>query len=132
MSEGSEPPAGPAASDAEERQAPPDAAPRVERRRDWAARLDGALALVEPAFVFLVLVSVVGGGVFTQLFGQDRGLAPWIKLLHENWKGAAIILLALFFRTARTFLEEVQEAFGMKRSRPVPPEETVITPGRVS
>jgi hypothetical protein len=54
-----------------------------------------------------------------------------IKALAEDWKGALLVLIPLFYLTVRTFLEEVVEAFGMKRRHPITPaggsstEETV-------
>ena len=43
-----------------------------------------------------------------------------VQLVNDNWKTFLLLVLLLFYRTIRTFLEEVQEGFGMKR-RPVPP-----------
>jgi hypothetical protein len=45
-------------------------------------------------------------------------LATVMRELNENWKPTLLILVPLFYRTVRTFLEQVEEAFGMKRSMP--------------
>ena len=38
-----------------------------------------------------------------------------IQTLGANWTFAIVILLPLFYRTVRVFLEEIQEAGGIKR-----------------
>jgi len=50
-----------------------------------------------------------------------------IVKIGDNWKTVLILLIPLFYRTVRTFLEEVHEAFGMKRrlrGESLEPEET--------
>lgn len=50
--------------------------------------------------------------------------ARMIDLVHlfgENWKALLLILLPLFYRSTRTFVDEVQEVFGMKRPRTTRP-----------
>ncbi|SRR6266571_6753784 len=41
-----------------------------------------------------------------------------LQTINENWKAFLLLGIPLFYRTVRTFLEEVQEAAGMKRQRP--------------
>lgn len=49
---------------------------------------------------------------------HDRMLSL-LGTVSDNWKAFLLLAIPLFYRTVRTFLEEVQEAFGMKRpSRP--------------
>ncbi|WP_263377460.1 hypothetical protein [Granulicella paludicola] len=38
-----------------------------------------------------------------------------ITFLANNWKIVLILMIPLFYQTVRTFLEEVQEAWGIKR-----------------
>ena len=40
-----------------------------------------------------------------------------VKLVDDNWKVGLLILVPLFFRTIRSFLERVEEAWGMKAPR---------------
>jgi hypothetical protein len=48
--------------------------------------------------------------------------------MNENWKVGLLILLPLFYRPIRTFLEELREAFGMKRTPREVGEETTEEP----
>jgi hypothetical protein len=46
-----------------------------------------------------------------------------VKGLNDNWKAALILLVVLFYRTVRMFLEQAEEAFGVKRRLPGEPRE---------
>ena len=39
-----------------------------------------------------------------------------IAFVSQNWKIVLILMIPLFYQTVRTFLEEVQEAWGIKRT----------------
>lgn len=39
-----------------------------------------------------------------------------IAFVAQNWKIVLILMIPLFYQTVRTFLEEVQEAWGIKRN----------------
>jgi hypothetical protein len=56
---------------------------------------------------------------------HDRML-QLVKTISDNWKAFLLLGIPLFYRTVRTFMEEVQEAGGMKRrSQPatqIPPQ----------
>jgi hypothetical protein len=54
---------------------------------------------------------------------QER-IESALKMLNENWKVGLLILVPLFYRTIRMFLERVRKAFGME----VQPEEIVEKP----
>lgn len=49
-----------------------------------------------------------------------------LDALSRNWKAFFLLAIPLFYRTVRTFLEEVQEAGGIKRrttpAAPIPPQ----------
>jgi hypothetical protein len=49
--------------------------------------------------------------------GRQQRLADSLKMLNENWKVGLLILVPLFFRTIRAFLERVEKAFGMEAPR---------------
>lgn len=55
---------------------------------------------------------IVFGSVTDPRYGRMMGL---LALASANWKAFIALMVLLFFRTIRTFLEEVQEGFGMKR-----------------
>ena len=46
-----------------------------------------------------------------------------LKMLNENWKVGLLILIPLFYRTIRMFLERVRKAFGMEVQEPEDVEE---------
>ncbi len=87
----------------------------VREVRQLPKLLDWFLGVVEPllalgfaAALFYLGVRVVLGKAST----EERNL---IKDTAENWKIVVIILVPLFYRTVRIFLEEVREWAGMKR-----------------
>jgi hypothetical protein len=51
-------------------------------------------------------------------------LTQLVELINDNWKAALILLVLLFYRTIRIFLEQTEEAFGMKRKKPISGEPT--------
>lgn len=71
--------------------------------------------------VFLVAV-YVGWFLVTKEINDPTRLrmVNLIETVNNNWKAFLLLLILLFYRTIRAFLEEVQEAFGIKR-RPLPP-----------
>jgi hypothetical protein len=81
------------------------------------------LKTVEVATVVLVLIVTISGAWLIILRqpgdpARER-MIDLITLINDNWKAFLILGIPLFFRTVRTFFEEVQEWAGMKRS-PVP------------
>ncbi len=88
----------------------------------FRVRLDGWLAVVERLTVLAVL-GFTFLSVLVVLFGagenefRSRLISFW-RALDTHWRIGLIILFVLFYRTVRTFLEEVEEAYGMRRRRP--------------
>ena len=85
--------------------------------------LNWLLSVVEPLVVLGITVAILYVG-FGLVFGsaQSTNQARFKELMaivSDNWKAALLILLVLFYRTVRMFLEEVEEAFGMKRKKPM-------------
>jgi len=83
---------------------------------DW---LDWLLSVVEPAVV-LAVTSVILYIVYWLVFGpeQDPRQARFrelIKGVSDNWKAGLVLLIILFYRTIRIFLEQAEEALGVKR-----------------
>ena len=54
-----------------------------------------------------------------------------MKMLNENWKVGLLILIPLFYRTIRMFLERVRKAFGMEVQEPEDVEEKPNPPDSV-
>ena len=76
---------------------------------DWIVMIVERLLVLGLAYLVFYFGWHLLQGSFTQ--GQLDGL----KSLSENWKIGLILLIALFYETVRTFLEEVREFAGMKR-----------------
>ena len=82
---------------------------------DW---LNWLLSVVEPLVVLLitVLTSYIAWclAISKSADKQAHALAL-IKGIAENWKAVLVILVPLFYRTIRIFLEQAEEALGVKR-----------------
>ena len=93
---------------------------------DWVDRLLTVLECVMVLTVVIVIFVVLGFGAYWVGIGSSEvrpsRIAAAVRLANENWKVGLLLLIPLFYRPIRTFLEEVQEAWGMKR-RPLRPSE---------
>jgi hypothetical protein len=95
----------------------------LARLPEW---LDWLLAVVEPLVVLGITVSI-GYVLYWQIFSGESGhplqphayLATAMKQMSDNWKAGVILLVVLFYRTIRTFLEQADEALGVKRRKPL-------------
>ena len=76
---------------------------------DWVSQVVESLLALGFAFV----VFYWGWRVLFGRASQDE--LRLIKEAAENWKIIVLLLVPLFFRTVRIFLEEVREWAGMKR-----------------
>ena len=67
--------------------------------------------------VCCLFVYEIGWVIFA---GADRQLRlnDTLKLLSDNWKAGVLLLVPLFYRTIRAFLERVEEVAGMKARQP--------------
>jgi hypothetical protein len=92
----------------------------------WETLFDRILKTVE----IIVVLSVTGLLFF--LVGREAHWA-WsacgpkerqqrievaLKMLHDDWKVGLLILVPLFYRTVRMFLERVRKAFGIELQQP--------------
>ena len=91
---------------------------KLTRLPDW---LDWLLSVVEPLVVLAITVVIfyIGYGL---VFGsaQSNQLARFKDLMEEvndNWKAGLLLLVLLFYRTIRIFLEQAEEAFSIKRKK---------------
>lgn len=53
-------------------------------------------------------------GIWSQDQTAGQRLEVIIAALNDNWKVGLLVLIPLFFRPIRMFLERVEEAWGMK------------------
>jgi hypothetical protein len=91
--------------------------------------LDRVLECLEVVTVFALAFGILAATVyeFTWVLTGDptsrqMRVASILRGLNENWKAGLLLLIPLFYRTVRRFLEQTEEAFGMKRKRPLPGE----------
>jgi hypothetical protein len=76
---------------------------------DWLVRLAERLIVLGLAFVILRF------GYRLIFWPIPPDATDWITKIAANWKAVILLLIPLFYRTVRIFLEQVEEAFGMKR-----------------
>jgi hypothetical protein len=93
-----------------------------DRFSDKLLRLGEVCVVLSITFVVLLMVTY---GLFWLVWcdQQTRAirLAGIAKVLNDNWKVSLLLLIPLFYRTIRVFLERVEEAWGMKAPRRPPP-----------
>jgi hypothetical protein len=67
----------------------------------------------------VVLLTVYGIGwlAFCDRQTRETRLLALARGLSDNWKIGLLLILVLFYRTIRTFLEQAEEAWGVKRRR---------------
>ena len=88
----------------------------------WPDGLDWLLAIFERLIVLAVAGCVFYSGWI--ILGPNHAalqaqLIHTLRTLNDNWKAVLLILIPLFYRTIRMFLEQTEEAFGMKRKKPL-------------
>jgi predicted ABC-type exoprotein transport system permease subunit len=76
---------------------------------DWAVMVVERLLVLALGFLVFYFGYLLLRGSFTQ------NQSDILKSLSDNWKVGTILLIALFYGTVRKFLEEVHEAWGMKK-----------------
>lgn len=60
---------------------------------------------------------IVFGDMTSPRYARMMALLP---IMSQHWKALLVFLIPLFFRTVRTFVEEVQEFAGAKRRSTLP------------
>lgn len=77
--------------------------------------LDWLVEVAERTTALAVAV-LVGYLSFHFLFGKATPSdVQFVSAIGAHWQALLILLIPLFYRTIRTFLQEVEEAYGMKR-----------------
>lgn len=97
----------------------------------WEQLFDRCLKVSEAAIVLAitaVFVLFVVREVLWIWFGCDpsvrqQRIEAALKMLNENWKVGLLILVPLFYRTIRMFLERVRKVWGMEAQQPEAVEE---------
>jgi hypothetical protein len=87
----------------------------VEQKKYILELLDWIVAVMERLLVLGLAFLVFYFGYQLLHGNSTQGQLDVLKALSENWKAGLVLLIALFYGTARKFLEEVQEIWGMKR-----------------
>ncbi len=98
-------------------------------------------------FVFSLIEGLTVLGVFALSarigwvlgFGETKSVAymqaeQLVRLVDSSWKAFFILAVLLFFRPIRTFLDEVQVAWGMSRQKALqpPPQDEANPPAQPS
>lgn len=96
---------------------------KLSRLPDW---LNWLLSVVEP-LVVLAIAALVFYSAYWLVFGSEQDqhrtrLMALMKGINDDWKAALLLLLLLFYRTVRVFLEQAEEAFGVRKRKPLPGE----------
>jgi hypothetical protein len=83
--------------------------------------LNWLLSILELLIVFAI-ASLVGYAVFCFLLGtsQEVRFTRLMQVVNENWKAALVLLIPLFYRPIRVFLENLEEAGSLKRRKSIP------------
>lgn len=80
--------------------------------------LNWLLSAIEPLIVLGITVSVSYGAwclIMPEANGRQARILALMKGINDNWKAALVLLVPLFYRTIRIFLEQAEEAMGVKR-----------------
>jgi hypothetical protein len=82
---------------------------------EWLSYLLSVLELL----IVLIIACLVGFAVYCFLSGnaQEARFTTLMRTVNENWKAALVLLIPLFYRPLRTFLENLEEAGSWKRGR---------------
>ncbi len=84
--------------------------------------------------IVLALIGLLGFAVYSLLSGhwQER-FGYLMKTVHDNWRAALVLLIPLFYRPIRTFLENLEEAGSLKRGKilPIESKQEQTNPGKV-
>src|SRR5713226_4468994 len=86
--------------------------------------LNWLLSVVEPLVVLGIAIVILYAG-YSAVFGplqstQQARFKELLQVINDNWKVGVLLLIVLFYRTIRIFLEQAEEAFTVKRKKPLP------------
>jgi hypothetical protein len=89
----------------------------VEFARGILAILDWLVMVAERMIVLGVTFLALYFGVQSLRGLLTDGQSKALYLAGQSWRIVFILMIPLFYQTVRTFLEEVQEIWGMKRPK---------------
>jgi len=100
---------------------------------DW---LNWLLSVCEPLIALAIASFAFYAGwiVLSPSHSDSQArLIQTLRALNDNWKAVLLLLVPLFYRTVRTFLEQAEEAFSIKRKKPLSgePQEESNPPKRL-
>ncbi len=80
--------------------------------------LNWLLSILELLIVFAITL-LVGFAICCFLWdtGQVPRFTKLIQVINENWKASLVLLIPLFYRPVRAFLENLEEAGSLKRGK---------------
>lgn len=92
---------------------------RIEPFFDGSLRIVEFLTVIGIAIVILLVAFSEGYWILWGALGSDRQsrLQSVLSLLNGNWKIGLLLLIPLFYRTIRAFLERAEEFAGIKAPR---------------
>jgi len=78
--------------------------------------LDYVLSILEMVIV-LAIALLTGYAVFCFVFGthEEARFIVLMQVISENWKASLVLLIPLFYRPVRTFLEELEQVGSIRR-----------------
>ncbi len=103
---------------------------------DWELLFDRCLKIGEAAIVLTIATALVLFVVREVLWVwyactptiRQKRIETALKMLNDNWKVGLLILVPLFYRTIRMFLERVRKVLGMEAREPEKVEEKLNPP----
>ena len=92
----------------------------LKKLKELPTALDWFLSVLEPLIV-VALTVVITLATYWLIFGpqaqNNQRITGVVKLLNDNWKAGLLLVVLLFYRTVRTFLEQAEELFSVKRRK---------------
>jgi hypothetical protein len=92
----------------------------LKKLKELPSALDWFLSVIEPLIVVALTVVIVFAAywlIFDAQAENTKRIADVVKLLNDNWKTGLLLIVLLFYRTVRTFLEQAEELFSVKRRK---------------
>lgn len=80
--------------------------------------LNWLLSVLELLLVFAI-TCLLGYAIWCFVAGtsQEARITRLIEVVNNNWKASLVLLIPLFYRPIRLFLENLEEAGGLKRGK---------------
>ena len=86
-------------------------------QKDILGKILKSVELLAVLVIALFVVWAVVSFIFSPLEPSNTRIGQIIRFLNENWKPILLLLVPLFYRPIRTFLEEIEEFRGARRTK---------------